>query len=155
MGDDKSENELRYTRLSRRPRDFSWCPGPRRRSYGKILPSTLLLFPTRGGRRRLDSVCPASTAQRRTTDDLAPKPHRDMGLAARTTCWRWMRKCGPYSRLPPPSRPSLVPSESASSFLPEFYHANSPDACGPKYDRVLCQSKAHGKQRRHGRGHAG
>ena len=79
MGDDKSENELRYTRLSRRPRDFSWCPGPRRRSYGNILPSTLLLFPTRGGRRRLDSVCPASTAQRRTTSLRNP-----------TEIWDWL-----------------------------------------------------------------
>ena len=155
MGDDKSENELRYTRLSRRPRDFSWCPGGVPMETFCRPPYFCFRLAGGGGDSTLCVLRAQHSDGRRTTDDLAPKPHRDMGLAARTTCWRWMRKCGPYSRLPPPSRPSLVPSESASSFLPEFYHANSPDACGPKYDRVLCQSKAHGKQRRHGRGHAG
>ena len=80
--DYKSENELHSSRLSRW--DMSWCPGEPAIPGKHLELSTQVMFPTHGG----DLYWERSS-------DLAPKPHRDMRL----TCWRWMRKCGPYSRL--------------------------------------------------------
>ena len=77
MGDDKSENELRYTRLSRRRRDFSWCPGGV--PMETFCRPPYFCFRLAGGRRRLDSACPASTAQRRTTSLRNP-----------TEIWDWL-----------------------------------------------------------------
>ena len=63
---------------------MSWCPGEPAIPGKHLELSTQVMFPTHGG----DLYWERSS-------DLAPKPHRDMRL----TCWRWMRKCGPYSRL--------------------------------------------------------